>query len=53
MTDAAYECLRHAVTIARNEAVQSVSVLKHKLAVAGHSKDDIRQALKVWAGWRR
>lgn len=50
MTEAGYDCLRDAMTIARGDAPpQKVAALRKRLADAGHSTEAIDEALKTWA----
>lgn len=51
MTEAGYECLRDALTIARGDSPpQKVAALRKRLADAGHSIAAIDEALNTWAG---
>ena len=51
MTEAGFECLRDALTIARGDVPpQKVAALRKRLADAGHSTEAINEALNTWAG---
>mgnify|MGYP000558861251 CR=1 FL=1 len=51
MTEAGYDCLRDALTIARGDhPPHSVKMLRKRLEQAGHGNAAIDEALSSWAG---
>lgn len=46
----AYDCLRHAVTLAKGEAIKSRGSLRKRLKEAGWSSATIDEAMSTWAG---
>lgn len=51
MSDAGYDCLRDALTIARSDDPPStVAMLRLRLLAAGHVEAAIDEALRSWAG---
>lgn len=51
MSEAGYECLRDALTIARGDSPpRTVAMMKARLSAAGHSANAINEALASWAG---
>lgn len=50
LSEAGYECLREAVTMAKNGKAKSVAGLKRNLRQSQHSENAINEALSTWAG---
>jgi hypothetical protein len=53
MTEDAYQALRAAVNLARNEQVRNVAALKSRLRQMGHSDEAATEAIKTWADYER
>jgi hypothetical protein len=49
MSEEVLAALKAAVNVARNECIDKVAVLRMRLLSAGHSEDDVREALLYWA----
>lgn len=49
LTDPQFDALRAAVTLARNEPIQSSQVLRARLLASGYPQADIDAALVHWA----
>lgn len=49
MTLQQYDVLRHAVTLARNENIGRVAVLRQRLVAQGYPEADVKVALEEWA----
>lgn len=45
-----YNCLRHAITLARDQQVKTQKALRAKLLDAGHEAAAIDEAMATWAG---
>lgn len=45
--------LRHAVTLARDERITRVAVLRQRLTQEGHESQAVRDALVYWANRER
>ncbi|MBN3848690.1 hypothetical protein G3N58_17935 [Paraburkholderia sp. Ac-20342] len=53
MTDAAYQALRDAVNLARDEQIRRVAALKSRLHQAGHCGEAIDEAIQAWANYEK
>lgn len=53
MTDDAYQALRDAVNLARNEQVRNVAVLKSRLQQNGHTYEAATEAIQTWANYEK
>lgn len=50
LSDAAFDALKDAVTIARDRQILTVKLLRVQLAARGHHESDITAAIECWAG---
>jgi hypothetical protein len=53
MTPDAYQALRDAVNLARNERIRSVSTLKRLLIQRGHAPEHANEAIQTWANYEK
>lgn len=53
MTDSAFDTLRAAVNLARNEQINTVAMLRRRLLRLGHAANDIDEALNYWGNHYR
>lgn len=51
ITVSVLHALRHAVTLARDEQIRTVSRLSQRLITAGHGAQDVDAALRVWSSY--
>lgn len=53
MTDAAYQALRDAVNLARQQSIRRVGALKEELIRRGWPEQTVNEAIQTWANYER